>query len=134
MESTYPKMVTNSESAGRERSYGDAQEQDVLQRCQYMLEGNKTASTPTYFGLLVRTGSLSQELNMPMGSSEDTKAVFLQQEPHHMELLWPNGSPRAYGNWRSHMEEFMATGRKNPTGLKLILGFTLVRWDLESRA
>lgn len=99
-----------------------------------MLEGNKTASTPTYFGLLVRTGSLSQELNMPVGSSEDTKAVFLQQEPHHMELLWPNGSPRAYGNWRIHIEEFMATGRKNPTGLKLILGFTLVGWDLESRA
>lgn len=32
------------------------------------------------------------------------------------------------------MEELMAIGRKNPTGLKLILGFTLVAWDMESRA
>lgn len=32
------------------------------------------------------------------------------------------------------MEELMAIGGKNPTGLKLILGFTLAGWDLESRA
>lgn len=51
-----------------------------------------------------------------------------------MEFLRPNGSPRAYGNWKSHTEELRATGRKNPTGLKLTLGFTWAGWDLESRA
>ena len=51
-----------------------------------------------------------------------------------MELIWLNGSPRAYGNWKSHVEDLMAIGGKNPTGLKLILGFTLVGWDLDSRA
>lgn len=41
-----PKTMANGDSAASEGSYGDVEEQDV-------------SSAPTYFGLLVRTVSLS---------------------------------------------------------------------------
>ena len=57
--------MSNGESAANDASYSEIKEQDVSQRYQQMMEGSKTAFTPTYFGtptyfcLLVRTVSLS---------------------------------------------------------------------------